>query len=274
MNASEIAVVIGVTPESVQRLEIAKRVVNAHIPYGLEAAYLTGSSAEGIADSASDIDMGLFFPSLPPEPDLIAARESLDPNQPKWILGSYEEGEFAVSISIDGVETQYGVSPTSIQDRYVDELLVGKYLKGPEQKIAMGTLFAIPLHGDEIVSGWQARFRDYPDSVARAMIESHRPARAIGELYPKIAGRDCELWQRRELVDLAYNICGMLAGLNRKWHSDFQFKRMHRFCESLQIAPTDLAERLLILANGDIPTAARVGQDLLDETLRLIEGAE
>lgn len=262
------------TDESSRRIEIAKLVVEAHVPLGLEAAYLTGSTAEGIADEKSDIDMGLFFASLPAESDLIAVRKSLDPNPPKWVLGSYEDGEFAVSISMDGVEVQYGISPTSLQDRYVEELLEGRYLKGPEPKIAMGTLFAIPMHGKPIVEGWKEKFRAYPDSLADAMIAAHRPARQIGELYPKIANRDCELWQRRELVDLAYNICGMLAGLNRKWHADFQFKRLQRFCDALTVTPSNLAERIGQMVNAPMPEAVGVAQALMEETLALVESEQ
>lgn len=263
-----------VSPESLRLSQIAKRVAMAHVPIGLTAAYLTGSVAEGIADEHSDIDMGLFFDELPSEIELVRVRRELDPNPPKWILGSYDEGEFAVSIRMDDVEVQYGISPTSMQDRYVEELLEGKYLKGPEQKIAMGTLFAIPLHGEEIVEGWRRKFRSYPDELADKMIAAHRPARNIAELYEKIEDRDCELWQRRELVDLAYNICGMLAGLNRKWHADFQFKRLRRFCDDLEIAPDELAKHIETMVNAPIPLAVVVGQSLLDETLALISKAD
>lgn len=256
--------------ESLRRLEIAQRVVAAHVPIGLKAAYLTGSVAEGIADEFSDIDMGLFFEALPPEADLIRVREELDLNPPKWILGSYEEGEFCVSIRMDAVEVQYGISPIALQDQYVDDLLAGKYLKGPEQKIAMGTLFSIPLHGLEIVESWKASFRAYPDELAAKMIAAHRPSRMLSELYSKIENRDCELWQRRELVDLAYNICGMLAGLNRKWHADFQFKRLRRFADALEIAPDELVKHIETMVNAPIPLAVEVGQRLLNDTLALL----
>lgn len=259
------------TPESLIRLDIARRVAEAHIPIGLHAAYLTGSVAEGIADDQSDIDMGLFFHELPPESELVRVRQELDANVPKWVLGSYDEGELLYSIKIDGIEVQYGMSPTSTQDRYVAELLEGKYLKGPEQKIGMGTLFAIPLHGVDVVDGWKAKLRAYPDSLRRMMVEAHRPARRLEELYGKIEDRDCLLWQRRELVDLAYNICGMLAGLNGKWHADFQFKRLHRFCESLEIAPDELARHIETMVNAPIPLAVEVGQRLCDETLALVD---
>lgn len=168
------------TAASQFRLAIAHRVLEAHrhLP-DLRVAFVTGSTAEGIADDRSDLDMFLGFGTLPPEADLRAARLRLDPNEPKWQIGSYDDGEFAVSILIDGVEVQYGCHTLTSTDREIDRLIAGEYVRAPEQKIAMGLMIAEPLLGEDVLVSWRKRLDPYPDALREAMFEAHMPKSAI-----------------------------------------------------------------------------------------------
>src|ERR1700754_3342588 len=72
------------------------------------------------------------------------------------------------------------------------------------------------------------------------------PWRAVSQLLH----RDGELWCRELLVDACFGLFGVLAGLNRRYFTTFQFKRMTRFANSLALAPADFATRVqqLLLA--------------------------
>lgn len=263
------------TPESQVRLDIARRVAAAHkdLP-GFAACFATGSAAEGTADDTSDLDMSVLFHALPPRDLLDGVRQSLDPNPPKWIIGSYEEGEFAVSIRMEDIEVQYGCATVASMDEWVDKLLAGEMLRAPEQKIGMGMAIAIPMGGDAIVNNWKLRLAEYTHELKDKMIQHHLPTVAIWRLWPRIENRDAELWARQECVEFGYRVAGMLAGLNGVWHSDFQFKRLHKFCESLRQKPENLYERLLVLASAPIVQAVQTAHDLARDMADVLQGRE
>lgn len=244
------------TAASHSRLAIAHRVLDAHrhLP-GLRVAFVTGSTAEGIADERSDLDMFLGFGALPPEAALRAVRQGLDPNPPKWQIGSYDDGEFAVSILIDGVEVQYGCHTLASTDREIDRLVAGDYVRAPEQKIAMGLGIAEPLLGDDVLLAWRRRLEPYPEALREAMFDAHMPKSAIWRTWPRIENRDAALWVRKECVEAGYLALGLLAAINGVWHSDFQFKRTDRFCASLKLKPAGLESLLDDLANAPIEVA-------------------
>jgi hypothetical protein len=66
----------------------------------------------------------------------------------------------------------------------------------------------------------------------------------------QILDRDAALWCREIVVDASYRLLLALAGMNRRYFTRFQVKRMQRWCASLALAPTDLAARIeaLLLA--------------------------
>lgn len=54
----------------------------------------------------------------------------------------------------------------------------------------------------------------------------------------------------------AQHLLGVIAGLNRRYYSPFQLKRVHRFVNQLDIAPADFSDRLELLFHADIASAA------------------
>ncbi len=73
------------------------------------------------------------------------------------------------------------------------------------------------------------------------------------------------------LVETAYNLLGVLAGLNRCYYSSFQFKRMRHFITPLTITPVDFADRLEAVFHADIPSAISQIEMLVRETVALVE---
>lgn len=264
-----------VTEASLLRIDIARRVADAHAALpGFAGAFVTGSSAEGIADECSDIDMSIFFHTFPGEEALMRAKDTLDPNPPKWILGSFADEEVCLSITLEGIETQYGVGTVAQMDEYARQILAGELGTTPEIKIAIGTLFAIPLYGHGLVEGWQEQFRGYPESYRAATLEKYLAQRDFSELYGKIANRNAEIWTRRELVERVYDTFAALGALNRVWFSEFQLKRSDTWCAKLDWAPPALAERSQAIAEEPLDRAIPIAIGLFHDTQTLIRRHE
>jgi hypothetical protein len=86
-----------------------------------------------------------------------------------------------------------------------------------------------------------------------------------------LEGRDAALWVQQTLATNALNMLGVLAGLNRRFYSPFQMKRMRHFIASLPIAPSNLGERLEAVVRGDDRQGIGLLEALVRETLELVE---
>ena len=86
-----------------------------------------------------------------------------------------------------------------------------------------------------------------------------------------MASRDATIWYFQELVTASQNILGVLAGLNRRYYSAFQFKRQAGFIAKLAISPERLAARLDDLFVLDRASAALELERLVGETIALVE---
>jgi hypothetical protein len=264
-----------VTEASLRRIDIARRVADAHATLpGFAGAFVTGSSAEGIADDDSDIDMSIFFHTFPGEQALMRAKDALDPYPPKWILGSFADEEVCLSISMEGIETQYGVGTVAQMDDYAGKILAGELGTTPEIKIAIGTLFAIPFYGHELIEGWKEQFRGYPENYRGATLEKYLAQRDFAELYAKIANRNAEIWTRRELIERVYDTFAALGALNRVWFSAFQLKRSDAWCAKLEWAPPALDERARAIAEEPLDRAIPIAIGLFQDARTLIRRHE
>lgn len=236
------------SPESARRLEIARRVARAHEAAGDAAtlvALVSGSTVEDLCDERSDVDMSVLWPTLPPEAALRDACARAGGQPWHWSQGDLAEGALVVAFRIDGIETQIGYSTLDNQQHELDALLVRHEPDTPNHKLAEGLLKALPLAGGAALAGWQERLATFPEPLALAMVEhalvkSPTPWRAIEQ----IMHRDAALWCREIVVDAGYRLLLALAGLNRRYFTRFQVKRMHRFTDSLAIVPERFAERL------------------------------
>src|SRR5204862_123847 len=123
----------------------------------------------------------------------------------------------------------------------------------------------------ELVAGWQARIREYPESWARPAVEHHLKVFPIWAAYDQVVARDAQLWTYQMLVEGAQHVLGMLAGLNRVYWASFQFKRAHAFESQLRWKPDRLADRIDSLFTGDTRAATVALEALVAETLDLID---
>ena len=100
------------------------------------------------------------------------------------------------------------------------------------QKALAGMLEALPLYGEELVEHW--------------------------------------LWRVDMLLQAAFNLLGVLAGLNRLYFARFELKRTRALISRMELAPPALADRLESLFRLEpAPAAAELGR-LVEETRALV----
>lgn len=252
---------------------IAERIARAYcmLP-GVQAAMLTGSATLGISDYHSDVDMSIYYDTLPPESEIRAVEMNLlGVTELVWTLGDHAEGEVAYAFKINGVECQVGHVTIANLERDIEAVLSASEVKTPLQKVCSGLSDCLPLYGEPIIARWKARVADYPEPLAKAMVEQHLSFFAIWSSYSWLAPRDITPFLYQTLVEAVFNILGVLAGLNRLYFSSFQLKRTGQFVAKMKIAPPHLSERITQILRDPPENAVLVLKELVQETVALVE---
>ncbi len=140
----------------------------------------------------------------------------------------------------------------------------------PRQKILSGVLESLPLYGEELVENWRGRVRDYPEPLRQAMVERRWNFFPLWYYGDAMAARDTELWRLDVLLDAAFNMLAILAGLNRLYFARFELKRTRALIAKMELAPPHFADRLesLFRLEPD-PAATELGR-LIEETRALV----
>lgn len=253
-------------------LELAKRNVKAYIANPkTKAAMVAGSVAEELCDEYSDCDMSIYYDELPSEEELQLARQQNQGSEQLWVLGDRSDGGFAESYIVNGVECQFGHVAIAQWEKDISSILKGFDVQTPLVKAMSGTLVGIPLYGETLIQQWKSQIANYPDKLAQTMVEHYLKFFAIWGMHSKLAKRDITLWYYQIMVESAQNLLGVLSGLNRLYYSTFQFKRMSRFIDQMEIAPENLTSRLEGLFHHEANVAVNELEALVRETVELVE---
>ena len=141
----------------------------------------------------------------------------------------------------------------------------------PLHKAMSGTLISIAVHGEPYIDRWKARIAAYPYGLARAMVTSRLQFFPVWYVQDALDARDATLWHFQIRAETAYNVLGILAGLNRLYFTTFQFKKMRSFVDEMQVKPDRLADRLDELFLLSHAAAAASLERLVDEVVALVE---
>ena len=113
------------------------------------------------------------------------------------------------------LEIQAGHTTVAEWEARIERVLAEYQPNDPYHKVFAHYADAVPLLGAELVAGWQARIREYPESWSRPAVEHHLKVFPIWAAYDQVVARDAQLWTYQMLVEGAQHVLGMLAGLNR-----------------------------------------------------------
>lgn len=228
-----------------QRVEIAQRVADAHggIDDASLVAFVSGSTVDDLVDERSDVDMSVVFAALPDAQRLREACRRVG-GEWAWTIGNLADGAGVVSFPVDGIEVQIGYSAWARLSDDLDELLLRHNPDTPLHKLAEGVLKARALRGAEQLAALQARLAAFPPELGLAMVRHALATPMPWRIVPQLLQRDAGLWLRELQVDACYRLLLALCGLNRRYFTRFQVKRVGRLASLLPLAPPQLASRI------------------------------
>ena len=232
------------------------------------AVMLIGSAAEGISDGYSDLDLAVYHDALPSDEVLATVRDRLG-GKSYALLGPRTEHGVMESFTLQGVECQLAHTTVAAFQDQIDEVLVRHTPGTVTQKILEGLVHGRAIRGENLITGWKSR-ASYPPEFRQATVEHFLRIRPIWFVAARMEGRDAAIFLSQMRIDAVLNILGILAGLNSRYFSTFQFKRMCRFAEGLEIKPHNLAARLDEVFALDPTVSAGLIEGLAKETYDLV----
>jgi hypothetical protein len=250
--------------------KLAERLVALELEHtGPAAALLTGSVSTGEVDEYSDIDLILYFDGALPDDEAIDAVRVVAGGGDAAPIGPRTELAYAIQFPVDGVQVQLAhetlASVMADIAKVVDEHDVDTRL----QKVLEGLHTGVPLHGAEAIE----RLREhavYSEELQRAMVQTFWRFYPLWYVADQLERRDAVVWRYEVMAQSAYNVLGVLAGLNRVWFTTFQLKRMRKLVDSFELAPPGLARRLEALFDPDAKRAVAELERLVGETRELV----
>ncbi len=235
------------------------------------AILLTGSVAEGVSDPYSDLDLIAYYDRLPTADVLASVRSGIGASDVRVAPAGASEAMIVETYQIRGVECQIAHSTVDSWERDMATVLDAFTPATLAEKAIIGLRDGVALHGDDLIGQWQARAAAYPDELAVATVEHHLRFFPLWLAAERWETRDAGIFYHQMLVETSLNLLGVAAGLNHRYFSAFQFKRLHRFTDGMRLAPERLADRLNALFTLGPFGAGLALERLVDETVTLVD---
>lgn len=231
---------------------------------GIKAIVIAGSVPRDYADEYSDIEIPIFWETLPDDVTRHAIVSTLNGK----FLYAYDGPAHEDQLLIDGVQVDLWDVSTTHQEEILDDVL-------RKHHFDLGTLNAldtmrscIPLFGHEIVQEWKLRAQEYPNELAKKIIQEHLAAFNISELSLAAKRNNPTAFFSRLSV-LQQEAFLVLLGLNRKYFPTFKW--LYQSLESMQVKPEEIDRRFLNAFEAPFTEAVQNTKLILEEIVHLVE---
>lgn len=249
------------------RMELAKRICekirSVEGTKGIRAIIVGGSVARGYADEYSDIEIPIFWEELPNE------------NLRKLIIKELN-AEFFYPYNHEAREDNIIINDFRIDLWHItleqEEEVIKSVIKDFEidfgSSNAIDTIrTCIPMFGEEIISSWKAKAKEYPRQIA---------INNISKALQSIDGRQAELYLQREnstllfehIANLQKSIFIILLALNKEYFPTFKW--MYKSLQSFKIKPDNVEQRFRDVFKYPIKEAFENILTIMFDTLDMI----
>jgi hypothetical protein len=233
------------------------------------AAVALGSTARDQCDRYSDIDMTIFYETMPTDEELASSFAELGGRDLKP-LGEKGADGFAETFFLEDIDCQVGHTTIAAMETIFDGVMERNETGHDPHVIVGGIRESHPLTGEEIIIGWKERLASYPDALAEAMVRDHLRFRPLWVLDERVAARDTLILHHRLIGDSVRNLLDALLGLNRLF-PEHDFKRLGGLLAKMTIAPRELDERLRLVMKCEYGVATRELGALIEELFALVD---
>ncbi len=235
----------------------------------IEGMAIVGSVARGSVDRVSDIDLMLYLRGEFSQEEIDRENRKAVDSGGNIYGGTPEEG-FGLWRCVDGVKVDLGFNMIRKIDELIDEVLVNHSLENDYHLIADGILRSATLKDEGLIEGWKTRMSDFPDGLARKMVESNLRLPPFWISRDMCAGRNEPVWFPELLLDHVRRMLWVLCGLNRRFYPG-KLKGFDYVAGTLAIAPKNFRERTASLFSERPESALDILRNLVQDLYDLVD---
>ncbi len=240
---------------------LAKRLVTFE---GIKAIVIAGSVARGYADEYSDVEIPIFWETLPDD----TIRHTIVATLNADFLYTYDGPAREDQLLIKGVQVDLWHIAITHEEAILDAVLHEHHFDLSSLNALDTIRSCIPLYGEEIVRGWRLRAQEYPDRLAEKIIQEHIASFGIGELFIMAQRKNPSAFYA-QLSFLQQEIFLVLMALNRSYFPTFKW--LYHSLESMQIKPEAIGHRFRQAFEVSYEETITDTKLILEETLHLVE---
>lgn len=235
---------------------------------GVQAVLLFGSSARGYADRYSDVEIAVFWTEPPTEEQMKQAAHAAQGTG--WRFSPYDEKvqAWADEYLVRGVKIDTGHWTVGTIEAILENVLRRDDVSLPKQNTLSMLRHGVPLYGKPLLTEWSDRTADYPENLARVMVQNHLQFGPFSS-HEMLAERDEVPLLYENFCHMERKILAMLMGLNRIYYPGFKWTRY--LTDEMTLAPPLLFPRLTRVFRTDPVPGAREMRQLIEETFALVE---
>ncbi|MFN8496579.1 MAG: hypothetical protein U0641_01895 [Anaerolineae bacterium] len=233
------------------------------------AVLISGSAATGLADSASDIEMTVFWASAPSEETRRRVIEGGGGAARRLYDYEDDNGDWPDDALLRGVELQISNRPIAVVETWLADVVERHETSLVKQDLIAIIQSGVPVKGGALVEAWRAQAASYPPALTRAIVAEH--------LWFVAAWNRNKLAARNELVLFYEDAAASAKRLFLVWLAlsgvylpHLGFKWMEQTIVGLPVAPTDAARRVRIVFEAPLAEGALALNALIAETFDLV----
>jgi predicted nucleotidyltransferase len=231
---------------------------------GVRAIIVGGSVARGYADEYSDLEIPLFWNTLPTDETRLAIAADLGAG----FLYPFSGPALEDNLLIHGFQVDLWHITVSGAEQVIESVLQ-EFSLDPGDSNFMDTIrFCIPLYGEALIEAWKQKVRIYPDELAASQIQQAMNAVQATHLSI-LAHRDNPTLLYGQISDLQEQVFLILLALNRHYFP--AFKWMYPILSEMVVKPEGIAARFRRVYSCSADQAAEDTARIVDETLRLVQ---
>lgn len=258
---------------SAWRLALAREIAPVYCVHPeVEACFVFGSAALGMADQYSDLELAFVWSQLPSAEVLRAAVDGAGATAWEIEPRSQAADGWLEQFCLRGMKVETGHwSRHTIESTLTDVVercdVSQTGLLFEKQAIAHHVEHAVALKGDVLIQEWRDRLSPYPDALAIAMIQAHLNFRPFDG--QKVLTDRLELPMLYEnRCAIARRVINILFGLNRMYYPGFKWTR--HWVLQMKIKPPNFFDRLQRALQTDAYSVPDELQGLVEETFDLV----
>jgi predicted nucleotidyltransferase len=252
-------------PHSKWRTDFARQLAQRLVAFdGIKAIVIAGSVARDYADEYSDVEIPIFWETLPDDETRHAIVAALNAD----FLYAYDGPAREDQLLINNVQVDLWHVSVMHQEETIQAVLQAQQFDSGSLNAIDTVRSCIPLYGHEIVQTWKRWAQDYPGTLAEQIIQEHLASFRTGELLI-LAQRNNPTAFYAQLSFLQQEIFLVLLALNRSYFPTFKW--LYRALESMHFKPEAIDYRFRHAFEASYQEAIADTRLLLEETLHLVE---